>query len=50
MGLLSSVLFYRAGRKRGERQAREEYARLEKCNNCGYPRYAHEGFRESCPE
>jgi len=50
MGLLASVLLYRAGKKRGVRQARDEYARLEICDNCGHPRYAHTGFRENCPE
>jgi hypothetical protein len=53
MGLFTSFLAYRAGKKGSSRDCEEEFAELlavaeERCDNCGHRRMQHDD-RGRCP-
>lgn len=56
MGLFTSYLIYRSGKKRAERRMQRELDELHDeimtpCEHCGYPEFAHSpDERKLCPQ
>jgi hypothetical protein len=49
MGLLTTYLAYKYGKRRAEERAEQEAFDSEVCDSCGYERRDHKGLKETCP-
>jgi hypothetical protein len=49
MGLLTTYLAYKYGKRRAEERAEQEAFDSEVCVDCGHERVEHKGWKETCP-